>query len=246
MDSPAESALAPPDQQFHFEDNGEGENIVSDDAAVAEESSVADTSAVVAADDDDDTVTIDESFATETRVIVTSSGEQFSLSSAKAIDLLGEEFVAKLKAEPRYVRQPPPPEAQLSPPRSRIMLAVTSAESGVATTTSAMTQDATTGGSSNSSSLVYCNLNDLDLAESENGVGGVTEGYGFASLHSLAEASTAAQQQARRISFSYICVTWTRTVFGHTCALNVYQLKGTVSRDFLLQDFFMNHLPPSP
>jgi hypothetical protein len=198
MDSPAASALAPPDQQFHFEDNGEGENIVSGDAAgVAEEPSVADTS-VAAADVDDDTVTIDESFATETRVIVTSSGEQFSLSSAKAIDLLGEEFVAKLKAEPRYVRQPPPPEAQLSPPRSRIMLAVTSAESGVATaaTTTAMTQDATTG---SSSSLVYCNLNDLDLAESENG-GGVTEGgYGFASLHSLAEASTAAQQQARRI-----------------------------------------------
>jgi hypothetical protein len=209
MDSPAASALAPPDQQFHFEDNGEGENIVSDDAAaVAEEPSVADTSAVA---DDDDTVSIDESFATETRVIVTSSGEQFSLSSAKAIDLLGEEFVAKLKAEPRYVRQPPPPpEAQLSPPRSRIMLAVTSADSGTAATTTAMTQDAT----GSSSSLVYCNLNDLDLAESENG-GGVTEGYGFASLHSLAEASTAAQQQARRIFFSNICWTWTRTVFRH-------------------------------
>jgi hypothetical protein len=215
MDSPTASALAPPDQQFHFEDNGEGENIVSDDAAVAEEPSVVDTSvAVAAADVDEDTVTMDESFATETRVIVTSSGEQFSLSSAKAIDLLGEEFVAKLKAEPRYVRQPPPPEAQLSPPRSRIMLTVTSAESGVATTTAAMTQDATTGGSS-SSSLVYCNLNDLDLAESENG-GGVTEGYGFASLHSLAEASTAAQQQARIISFSNFCWTRTRTVFGHT------------------------------
>ncbi len=216
MDSPAASALAPPpDQQFHFEDNGEGENIVSDDAAVAEEPSVADTSAVVAGDDDDDTVTIDESFATETRVIVTSSGEQFSLSSAKAIDLLGEEFVAKLKAEPRYVRQPPP-EAQLSPPRSRIMLAVTSAESGAATaaTTTAMTQDATGG----SSSLVYCNLNDLDLAESENG-GGVTEGYGFASLHSLAEASTAAQQQARRISFSNTCWTWNEGQFLDTrCA----------------------------
>jgi hypothetical protein len=216
MDSPAASALAPPDQQFHFEDNGEGENIVSDDAAVAEEPSVADTSAVGPDADDDDTVTIDESFATETRVIVTSSGEQFSLSSAKAIDLLGEEFVAKLKAEPRYLRQPPPPpEAQLSPPRSRIMLAVTSAESGaaIAATTTAMTQDAT---GSSSSSLVYCNLNDLDLAESENG-GGVTEGgYGFASLHSLAEASTAAQQQARRISFSNIFWTWTRTVFGHT------------------------------
>ncbi len=212
MDSPAASALAPPpDQQFHFEDNGEGENIVSDDAAVAEEASVADTSAEA---DDDDTVTIDESFATETRVIVTSSGEQFSLSSAKAIDLLGEEFVAKLKAEPRYVRQPPPPEAQLSPPRSRIMLAVTSAESGAAnaaTTTAAMTQDAT----GSSGSLVYCNLNDLDLAESENG-GGVTEGYGFASLHSLAEASTAAQQQARRNFFSNSCWTWGQGQFLDT------------------------------
>ncbi len=26
----------------------------------------------------------------------------------------------------------------------------------------------------------------------------------------------------------------------------MYYLKGTVSRDFLLQVFFMNHLPPSP
>jgi hypothetical protein len=165
-------------EAFHFEDGGN--NIEA--ATEAQQASGATA-----------TVTMGENFPADTRVIVTSSGEHFSLSSAKGIDLLGEEFVAKLKAEPGSSGEMRQSEPQA---RTRVVMAVSGAETTPAghQTTMTATQEAANG------SLVYCNLNDLDLVDSTNGGGG--ESYSFASLHSLADASSAAQQQAEKWCFS--------------------------------------------
>lgn len=191
VSAPVSAAAA---EQFQFEETGgDGGGADHLEAGVEAEPTAAEEEADEPSAAGDGTI-MGESFAADTRVIVTSSGEQFSLSSAKAIDLLGEEFVAKLKAEPGYDRStqvrlqqqlpaPPPPG------RSRVILAVTTATEGAvssAPTSTTMTHEATGSG------LVYCNLNDLDLAEAAN-----ADGYSFASLHSLADASTAAQQQER-------------------------------------------------
>ena len=111
-----------------------------------------------------------------------------------AIELLGEEFVAKLKAEPVNGREQHHQRQQQQEPlgRTRVVMAVTAVESNTTQTTMTTTTHEAAGGN-----LVYCNLNDLDLAESGSG----TESYSFASLHSLADASSAAQQQAGRIVF---------------------------------------------
>ena len=180
MESPPAGGGAPA-EEFHFEESGHHHLEGTTEAEP--------TGAAVTA-----TVTMGESFATDTRVIVTSSGEQFSLSSAKAIELLGEEFVAKLKAEPVNGREQHHQRQQQQEPlgRTRVVMAVTAVESNTTQTTMTTTTHEAAGGN-----LVYCNLNDLDLAESGSG----TESYSFASLHSLADASSAAQQQAGRIVF---------------------------------------------
>jgi hypothetical protein len=182
MEAPV-AATGGPSEEFQYEESGPNLEAAPSDA----------NPEARAAAEDEVTVTMGESFAADTRVIVTSSGEQFSLSSAKAIDLLGEEFVAKLKAEPGYARQSHHTRPKLQQGgRPQLMLAVTTAESVVAPTTTVTAQEAA------GNSLVYCNLNDLDLAEATNGGGGGGDSYSFASLHSLADASSVAQQQARK------------------------------------------------
>ena len=102
-------------------------------------------------------------------VIVTSGGH-FTLSNNKSIDLIGEEFVAKLKSEPE----------QDEDKRARVVMSIASMNTETNTVSAAGEQ----------SHLVYCNLNDLDLT-------GSGETYSLASLHSLAEASSTVQQQER-------------------------------------------------
>lgn len=102
-------------------------------------------------------------------VIVTSGG-QFTLSNNKSIDLIGEEFVSKLKSEPE----------QDEDKRSPVVMSIASMN----------TETNTVSAGGEQSHLVYCNLNDLDLS-------GSGETYSLASLHSLAEASSTVQQQER-------------------------------------------------
>ena len=102
-------------------------------------------------------------------VIVTSGG-QFTLSNNKSIDLIGEEFVSKLKSEPE----------QEEDKRSPVVMSIASMNTETNTVSAGVEQ----------SHLVYCNLNDLDLS-------GSGETYSLASLHSLAEASSTVQQQER-------------------------------------------------
>ena len=109
-------------------------------------------------------------------MVVVSAQPALNLNHAKAIDLIGEEFVSKLKADPDQAED----EAAESSP--------VTVEMTLAGTGSSETTTVTAGGEQ--SHLVYCNLNDLDLSGSQ-------ESYSLASLHSLAEASSTVQQQER-------------------------------------------------
>ena len=94
--------------------------------------------------------------------------DHFNLANAKAIDLIGEEFVSKLKAEPNDEEE-----------RPAVVMSMANANSETTTVMAGGEQ----------SHLVYCNLNDLDIS-------GNNETYSLASLHSLAEASSTVQQPA--------------------------------------------------
>ena len=102
-------------------------------------------------------------------VVVTSTNSHYTLSHTKAIDLIGEEFVSKLKSEPEQDEEN----------RPTVVMSIAG---------SSDTTTVTAGGEQ--SHLVYCNLSDLDLSASN-------ETYSLASLHSLAEASSTVQQQER-------------------------------------------------
>ncbi len=57
-------------------------------------------------------------------------------------------------------------------------------------------------------------------------------------------------KEAGTTLYLFLSVNYHTRIFLKKLLANVQkvlvQFKGTVSRDFLLQDFFMNHLPPSP
>ena len=78
--------------------------------------------------------------------------DQFALPHTKAIDLIGEEFVPRMKTEPEDVSNEEPNQ------RPSVVMSVSASQEH---------QPATTTDQSN---LVYCNLNDLDFNTSESGV----------------------------------------------------------------------------
>ena len=77
--------------------------------------------------------------------------EQYALPHAKAIDLIGEEFVPRMKTEPEDLSS----EEPLS--RPSVVMSVSAGPDNQA-------------GSSDQGNLVYCNLNDLDFSSGEGGI----------------------------------------------------------------------------
>jgi hypothetical protein len=123
-------------------------------------------------------------------VTAASLPEQYTLPHAKAIDLIGEEFVVRsLKTEPSESTSASTPSlTATATPRPSVVMSVSSAAAAaqVAESATAVAREVV-----DQSNLVYCNLNDLDFAAGpEGGVYTMGPGGGLTGLQEMVITSS--------------------------------------------------------